>query len=670
MLKKSTDRTAMNWRTHLGVSLVPRVGLSALASPPTFHFGLTQMPPSLTRDILILLDLFFTLHFVPCPTRSTRSQAHSELSIETHLSFISMKQSACTFYSNFLARTDLTLYNDNALLLYALQIRYGIEDITEVASTSLVDGNDDKKTDLVYIDLELNEAIIAQGYFSQKEKKEAPSNKASDLNTAVTWLLNRKIEDLPDRLQSVAKELRQGIKSQDIKRITLWYCHNLPESKNVAQELKSAEQSLKSALKSSFHNYKIESLALEVGLQTLEDWYTGLTTPILVTDKIVLKELEGYLIEHNDWQSFGTYLQAKKLHTLFNKYGTKLFSANVRDYLGSRKSDSNINNGIKTTAEEAPQNFFVYNNGITALVNDFAYDKKKKELTINGFSIVNGAQTTGALGSISKSLSPDLFLPLRLIKCDNVDIIADIVKYNNSQNKINAPDFRSNDEIQRRLRKEFTELKNGIEYSARRGGSADVIRRSPNLLPSVTAGQVLAAFHGQPAVGYNEKSKIWESDKLYSTFFNDHTTAKHIFCAYSLLKALENKKLQLIKKESEKTALKKDLEFLSYLRTRGSLMLFVTAIASSLEEILDTPISHIFAVHFCKPKSLEQAIQSWEPIIDILSSFSNQLKTGLKDGIKKKDTIDSTLSQFTNLVRAIKGANSSAFTVFAKQICL
>ncbi len=60
-----------------------------------------------------------------------------------------MKQNSCTFYANFWPRTDLREFNDNALLLYALQLRYGVEDIFEVASTSLVDGNDDKKADLV-----------------------------------------------------------------------------------------------------------------------------------------------------------------------------------------------------------------------------------------------------------------------------------------------------------------------------------------------------------------------------------------------------------------------------------------------------------------------------------------------------------------------------------------
>jgi hypothetical protein len=149
-----------------------------------------------------------------------------------------MQQENYNFYPNFEARNDLKKYNDNALLLYTLQLRFGIEDIEEVAINSLVDGNDDKKTDLVYIDDETGEAIIAQGFFASVDRSQAPSNKASDLNTAVTWLLTRELNDLPDIIRSAAQELRQKIENNTVKRITLWYSHNLPESQNVKNELK------------------------------------------------------------------------------------------------------------------------------------------------------------------------------------------------------------------------------------------------------------------------------------------------------------------------------------------------------------------------------------------------------------------------------------------------
>lgn len=575
-----------------------------------------------------------------------------------------MKAEELSFYQNFLSRSDLSKYGDNALLLYSLQIKYALEDIDEVATNCLLDGSDDKKIDLVYIDLELNEAVIAQGYFCKKDKISAPSNKASDLNVAIGWLLTRKISELPDRLQSAAQEIRRRINDGEIKKISLWYSHNLPESENVKEELQTAENTLAAIIKTHFKNANIESCSLEVGINTLEDWYQGLTIPILINDKIILKDCEGYSLKGTDWDSFNTYFPAKKLYRLFKQHGTRLFSANVRDYLGSRKSDSNINNGIKYTAETEPGNFFIYNNGITALVNNFRFNRSNKTLNISGFSIVNGAQTTGAVCSLNKSPDRNIFISIKLIKCNNPDTISQIVKYNNSQNKINAPDFRSGDKVQKRLTLEFKEL-NVIEYSSRRGGALDIIKRNPNLLPSITAGQILAAFHSEPGIAYNEKSKIWDSDKLYATFFNEHTTSKHIYFIYTLLRAIEDLKLSLMNK-SDLTVSEQSL--LSYLRSRGAIVLLISAISECFEEILNKPVPNKFSLQFKNKISVEQAKVEWKSILNVISPFTNQLKHGLSDGIKNREKIKLSIENFKQMVGAIKVANTVTFSSYARKI--
>ena len=54
------------------------------------------------------------------------------------------------YTADFQARSDLTeKYGNNALLLYALQLRFEISDVVSVASDALTDGGDDKKCDLI-----------------------------------------------------------------------------------------------------------------------------------------------------------------------------------------------------------------------------------------------------------------------------------------------------------------------------------------------------------------------------------------------------------------------------------------------------------------------------------------------------------------------------------------
>ena len=214
---------------------------------------------------------------------------------------------------------------------------------------------------------------------------------------------------------------------------------------------------------------------------------------------------------------------------LFQTYKIDIFSANVREYLGSRKDINNINNGIKQTAQNDPGHFWVYNNGITVLVHEFEESKKGegKRLHIKGFAIVNGSQTTGAIGSLDKPLEGNAMVQVRFIMCDNQDTLRDIVEYNNTQNIILGPDFRSKDNIQTRLTTEFESIP-GISYLPRRGGYEDIIKRRPDMLPSVTAGQALAAFHGDPGIAYHQKTHMWEENLLYSKYFNEQTKAKHV----------------------------------------------------------------------------------------------------------------------------------------------
>jgi hypothetical protein len=99
---------------------------------------------------------------------------------------------------------------------------------------------------------------------------------------------------------------------------------------------------------------------------------------------------------------------------------------------------SRINNGIKQTAETEPENFWVFNNGVTILCHKIAPKRTKSgaTLSVRGMSIVNGAQTTGALGSLKKALPNTTKVLARFVETSNSEIVHDIIRFNNSQNKV------------------------------------------------------------------------------------------------------------------------------------------------------------------------------------------------------------------------------------------
>ena len=131
--------------------------------------------------------------------------------------------------------TLLNTYGNNALLLYALELRFEIADIFSVAGDALTDGGEDKKCDLIYIDQDTGIAVIAQGYMKQKvqEGDLAPENKASDLNTAAAWVFSQEPESVPERIRDQVRELQNAIKDDLVSTVYFWYVHNLNEKNNV-----------------------------------------------------------------------------------------------------------------------------------------------------------------------------------------------------------------------------------------------------------------------------------------------------------------------------------------------------------------------------------------------------------------------------------------------------
>jgi hypothetical protein len=569
------------------------------------------------------------------------------------------------------SRTDLTKYGDNALLLFTLQLRFEIEDIDAAATNSLTDSPNDKKCDLVYVDKESQIAVIAQGYFCNKTAlpTEAPANKASDLNTAVTWLLSTPVDELPTQLlRSAAFELREALQNNELSSIEFWYSHNLPESINVRNELDAVTRNAQNTIRQNFPQCaNINISGLEIGITATEDLYKSLTTPILVSDKLTVSASKGFDISASDWRAFITTIPAEWLYNLFRQYESRLFSANIRGYLGSRNADANINNGIKQTAKDDPEHFCVFNNGITAITHNFEYDDPNQLLEVTGISIVNGAQTTGAIGNLPSCPSPEVRVQARFIVCSNPSTIKSVIRYNNSQNKVEAPDFRSNDSIQSRLVIEFNSIPDSEYLGGRRGGSEDVIRRRSSLLPSSTVGQALTAFHGDPLNAYNRKSDIWKSNSLYDRVFNSKTTAKHIVFVYSLHESLDDIKRELSEKKRSGSITGAESSQLDFFLNRGSTLVAITAVAACLEVLLARQIPDLFKLSFGSISSTNAKL-IWRDVLVPIIALISQLAPAVENGIKGQSSTSATISTFRSLVDATKVPNATIYETFKEKV--
>lgn len=552
-------------------------------------------------------------------------------------------------------------YGDNAIGLLGLSLKFDIDDLESAGIDSFVDGRNDKKNDFIYIDEEKGVAVIIQAYFSKSTKSIASANKASDLNTAVSWLLAAPEDDLPETIKAHAIRLRKGLLSGNIQKIYAWYVHNCTESSNVQEELDRVKQTLDASVHTHYKKSKIQTYVLEVGNSTLSDWYLQSVSPIFVQSEFNLNCPDGFEIKGELWKSFATHISARELYDIYKLERAGLFSANIRDYLGDRESDANINNGIKNSISDEPSDFWVFNNGLTILTNDFHFDKANALLKVEGLSIVNGAQTTGAIGNSKLPPKESARIPARFIKVESntKHLVGKIVKYNNSQNKVTAADFRSNDSTQKRIIEEIEKIDTTIIYQGgRRGGAESAIKRNSNALSSFSVAQALAAFHGDPVIAYNKKSFLWSDDGTYSKYFNEKTTGAHIILCFSLLKRIEFLKSNLFEKSTNNDLQEADKRRISFFRKPGSVFVYIYAIRSCLEIVIQKHIGDYFALSFGN-KSMVIAKNSWDPIISLTVPFLNVLDKELTTGLTSA-SVDRGIAIFRSLVEAYLENNSLA----------
>ncbi|MCW5250597.1 AIPR family protein [Streptomyces sp. SHP 1-2] len=570
-------------------------------------------------------------------------------------------------------RVDLDQYESNKRLLFALQLTFDIEDINAVAATALTDAGNDKACDLLYIDRDGGRVILAQGYEAQNTQKlQAPAGKAATLHQAVNWLFSkRQPTGVPETLLGAWRELHDALEADAIGEVEIWYVHNLPESQQVTQEINVASEAAYQMLRQGYPENEVSVSGTELGRTALTRRYENSQAPILVSDIFQINVPGSFEENGQNWTALCTSVPISWLYKRYEEHEADLFSPNVRDYLGSSRSKGNINNGIQETVRNEPANLWAYNNGITALVHDFKIiDANTLEIT--GLGIVNGAQTTGAIGSVpAGELGEESHVLTRFIRCDDPETVKSIVRFNNRQNPTRASDFRSNDGIQRRLVEEFNKLSVVGYNGGRRGGAEDVIRRpGENQLSAEAAAQALAAFHGASHTAYHEKSKIWEQDEIYSRVFPERVTAEHIVFVTSLMRAIEMEKTKLSRIDSS-DRLQDESDLFGWLSLRGSIVLAVEAIGAVHETLIGTAVANPHALRFKKNLSMSKAAETWQPVVESLLAFApDQLRAPLvtSTALRNRATVDQAVKSFRAQVNSARKHSKSTFETFSQHV--
>ncbi|MCG8608545.1 AIPR family protein [bacterium] len=250
----------------------------------------------------------------------------------------------------------------------------------------------------------------------------------------------------------------------------------------------------------------------------------------------------------------------------FQDLAPRIYDVNLRVPLGKTKINNQM---MKTLDSEQERRFFwYYNNGITVLCKGFQPEENDSEkVVLNSPRIVNGAQTTHTLLSSSLEKAGSVALVVRIIAAlpgstqissevrDQSGVLEDlylnVAKYTNSQNRIEIPDFRSNERVQKSLHEKFKSL--GWFYEHRRGqwDTADKNRYGKKRIKMVDLAQKWFAFDGHPATAIREKQSLFEEQGHYGSIFMLSRSAEEYLISHLLFDQIQDRLKENIKRAKE-----------------------------------------------------------------------------------------------------------------------
>lgn len=222
-------------------------------------------------------------------------------------------------------------------------------------------------------------------------------------------------------------------------------------------------------------------------------------------------------------------VKASELKKVFKSIGfARLFSLNPRFYLRQRKIAKNI----METIEKEPERLWHYNNGISAVCDQFTYNEKTGLLKIDNLKIVNGCQTVTTISKIEE-INPRATLVFRLTETNDGRFSENISKNTNKQNSISIPDLKSNHQYLVNLEKQFGPYKK-FSFERKKGKNPILDKRVQSRVPlyiikSLNGARLKMAYVGKPHLSMQLAQDMLFSDIVIDDDGSNLKPFSHIY---------------------------------------------------------------------------------------------------------------------------------------------
>jgi hypothetical protein len=242
-------------------------------------------------------------------------------------------------------------------------------------------------------------------------------------------------------------------------------------------------------------------------------------------------------------------VKGSELSALYEQYGDRLFERNIRLFKGIRKGSINARIIDTVTIEGDRMKFWYYNNGVSFVCSNFTLDddKNPSKVTVTAPQVINGCQTTACLKEAKErmetEISPDVDVLARFIKAPISDVEL-IALYTNSQNPVSEAQLKSNDSIQKRLKRDFDNYAPPYFYSIKEGdwkvlSREDKQKYDGRIIDLIKATQAVFAFLEDPAFARRYRIELFS--KKYAEIFKKDTRLEEILLPWRILMFVEKK---------------------------------------------------------------------------------------------------------------------------------
>lgn len=338
------------------------------------------------------------------------------------------------------------------------------ETTPEDAAKRITDGTKDNGIDCIHFSKTSNAIYLIQGKWSDSATKTIETGDLHKFIKGCKDLINGRWEKFNKKANSLRDEIEAALESPSIKIFLVLTYPSINQISNDCQEIVSD-------FLAEYNNPTELFFFKEINL-------TGLLS--VLTEKITgkTKDLECTLFEwgrsKEPHDAVYGQIACSDVATWFDDNGLKLFTPNIRSFLG----ETDVNTGIMESILKQPELFWYVNNGITAICD--SYSKKaiggttrdSGNFIFENLRVVNGAQTVGSIHTAWKKNNEAVEharVGIKIISTQKapLDFENDITKKTNTQNKVEARDFIALDPNQSRIKHELFHM--GIEYCYRAG---------------------------------------------------------------------------------------------------------------------------------------------------------------------------------------------------------